>query len=247
MSVTKPFKRTIRPFTNDRYSPDSYVYHTAYAQSPEQYIRAFLLLQKDLLSLFEYIEPSDKNLQTYSYRVHQLILRTCVEFEANCKAILKENDYVNPKKTMEYWNIIDYEKINATHHLSSYEVVFPIWNGTKKTRKPFQDWANNQQLSWYNAYNQTKHDRHTNFELATLDALLDAITGLLVILASQFHDNDFVPGKSYLLLESSKSGIGDYLEIVYPNDWTEDEKYNFTGQDWQQLKNEIDPFQKHNY
>ena len=83
-----------------------YIKHPKYANSPEQYIRAFLLLQKDLQLLFDYVEPSEINLTCYSYRIHELLLRACVEVEANCKAILLENGY---QKDAEM-NMTDYKK-----------------------------------------------------------------------------------------------------------------------------------------
>jgi hypothetical protein len=36
--------------------------HPKFAVDPHHYVRAFLVLQKDLLELFDYIEPADKNL-----------------------------------------------------------------------------------------------------------------------------------------------------------------------------------------
>lgn len=54
-------------------------------------MRAFLLVQKDLQELFDYVEPADKKLCCYSYRIHELLMRTCIEVKANCKAILSEN------------------------------------------------------------------------------------------------------------------------------------------------------------
>jgi len=58
-----------------------YILHARYAKSPQHYVRAFLLLLKDLQKLFDFIEPSDANLSCYSYRIHELLLRTCVEVD----------------------------------------------------------------------------------------------------------------------------------------------------------------------
>jgi len=64
-----------------------YLLHKRYATDPRHYVRAFQLLQQDVLDLFSYVEPSDKNLQTYSHRIQQLLMRACVEVEANLTAI----------------------------------------------------------------------------------------------------------------------------------------------------------------
>jgi hypothetical protein len=94
MAITKPFRRNCRPFiggggynTGFAAGNGMYVRHAGFATDAEQYIRAFLLLQKDIKELFEYVEPSDKNLDCHSYRVHALLMRLCIEVEANFRAI----------------------------------------------------------------------------------------------------------------------------------------------------------------
>lgn len=108
--------------------------HPQFANSPGHDVRAFLLILKDLQELFDYVEPGDENLPCYSYRIHALLLRSCIEVEANCKAILKENGYTKASDM----NMGDYKKVNTTHHLSSYEIKIPHWNGAKGIRTPFQ-------------------------------------------------------------------------------------------------------------
>ncbi|WP_321495823.1 hypothetical protein [uncultured Desulfobacter sp.] len=137
MAVHKPYHRNYRGFVegpNSGYSQWAYIVDREYSQFPEHYTRAFGLIQTDLIKLFEYIEPSDRNLDTYSYRIHELLMRTCIEVEANFKAILKENIF-NPVKRNgdprpeSNWNINDYRIVNKTHHLSSYKIHVPIWDG----------------------------------------------------------------------------------------------------------------------
>ena len=74
-----------------------YILDPDYAKSPEHYVRSFLLIQEDILRLFQFIEPSDINLQTYSFRIHELYMRICIEIEANFKAIFDENKYSKPE------------------------------------------------------------------------------------------------------------------------------------------------------
>ena len=248
MAVSQPFRRNCRQFINGKYSEGGswhYILHPKYAQSPEQYIRAFLLILKDLQTLFDYVEPADANLCCYSYRIHEILLRACIEVEANCKAILIENGYSKSGNM----NIKDYERINPTHHLSSYEVRLPLWNGNKHTRKPFSNWASNNPLPWYKAYNDTKHNRQKKFANATFDHMLDSVCGLLVIISAQFYNHDFSPNDWSLSIGGSNDGmessIGEYFRIKFPDDWSTTEQYDF---DWQSLKtNHVDPFAKINY
>lgn len=219
--------------------------HAAYAKDPAHYVRAFLVLQNDLLKLFEYIEPSDSNHGAYSFRTHELLLRAAVEVEANCKAILSENGYA--KLNPDYWNIKDYAKVNATHHLSSYEVLIPVWKGLSFRRRPFATWANSSLLPWYTAYNQSKHDRHSNFDKATFQHVVDAICGVLVLLSSQFMTEDFAGGDDHIVAHSEyegELGIGQRFRVKFPNDWVDADRYDFN---WEQLKQLPNPIQSHVY
>lgn len=246
MGVERPYRRTCRQFIDGRYAEGGrweYMIHSMYAQTPENYVRAFLIFLKDLEDLFDYVEPAEKNLPCYSYRIHALLLRACVELEANCKAILKENEYGKAGS----WDMRDYRKIDKTHLLSKYEVKVPNWNGNGAIRTPFDNWQSGGALPWYDAYNATKHDRHDEFQEATFEHLIDASCGLLVILSAQFRTNDFSPGGSFLVDASRdglETGIGGYFRVRFPEDWPEHLRYDF---DWQKLKHETDPFRTIDY
>lgn len=90
--IVMPYHRIYRPCrksTNSAYNSWIYLIDHEYAVSPYNYTHPFLSLQKDIIDLFEYVEPADKNLKTYSYKIQQLLMRTCIEIEANFKAIKK--------------------------------------------------------------------------------------------------------------------------------------------------------------
>ena len=257
MSFNKPFHRNYRGFIespNSGYSQWAYIVDRDYAQAPEHYVRAFLIIQNDLQKLFEFIEPSNQNLNTYSYRIHELFMRTCIEIEANFKAILRENTFnptdnkanIRPEKR---WNIHDYWKVNQTHHLSSYKIYLPIWDGNNSAFQPFKQWKNSSELFWYQAYNHSKHDRQNNFKEANLENLINSITALLILLSSQFGTQDFSPSITTRSVNTdsyyfTKPALGNYFHIDFPKDWSDDEKYDFN---WTQLKMQPDRFEKIDY
>ncbi len=142
----------------------------------------------------------------------------------------------------------DYKKIDITHRLSSYGVILPVWNGGRNTWTPFKPWATGKPLAWYQAYNATKHDRHTEFQRANFEHLIDACAGLLAILSAQFETNDFSPGPFSLTTEGpndgTELGIGGYFLVKFPYDWPTSDRYDF---DWHELKADLDPFQKFDY
>lgn len=255
MSINKPFHRNYRKIKegfNSGYSDWAYIVDYDYAQFPEHYTRAFSIIQEDIIKLFEYVEPSDINNSTYSFRIHELLMRTCIEVEANFKAILRENIYtpvyrngskagaLRPEKE---WNINDFKIVNKTHHLDEYSIELPFWKGNSKTRNPFKEWNTNEPLIWYQAYNQSKHDRINYFHKASLGNLIDAYSGLFVLLSSQFRTESFSPGNASLSL-GGNFGLGGFLKIEFPNNWSEDEMYEF---DWSQLCKETKRFQKIDY
>lgn len=254
MGINKPFHRNYRGMVqgpNSGHSDGAYISDPKYANSPQHYIRAFLLIQSDLQKLFEYIEPSDEGLKAFSYRIHELFMRTCIEIEANFKAILRENKYTPEKDKYKHsiYNMNIYKKINVTHHLAAYQVSLPIWNGERKPFAPFQRWSEDKSLPWYSAYNASKHDRQDKFKKANLENLLEAVAGLLILLSSQFRRNDFSPTLPRLLISPGdpngfNEAIGQFFEIKFPDNWKDEEKYEFN---WSVLKNEEHRFDKYNY
>jgi hypothetical protein len=228
-----------------------YLLHKHYATDPRHYVRAFLLLQEDVLDLFSYVEPSDKNLETYSHRIQQLLMRACVEVEANLTAIFLDNKY---KAAQDNLTMQQYCLIDISHRLSSYEIRVPTWQGSKGVRTPFHGWNQGEPLPWYQAYNKSKHNRHENFKLATFEALIDAFCGLNALLSAQFHDEDYFPGGKTLGLSGAcytydgddgmEPAIGGLLRVRFPADWLHEQRYEF---DWQELSALEDPFQNFDY
>lgn len=151
-------------------------------------IRAYNVIEKDLVSLFDYIEPTINNFSSYSHRIFELYLRICTEFESNAKKILIENQY---KKSTDL-NIEDYYKINRAMRLSEYKLYL---NTTSTQNRlvftPFIEWNNNHSLSWYRDYNLVKHNRYDNFKMANLGNLLNASAGLFSIIFGQFYTFSF--------------------------------------------------------
>lgn len=253
MSISKPYHRFFRkalPGNNQGYNSTAYLSDHSYADRPEMYIRSFDMIQQDVRNLFEYIEPDDQNLATYSMKIYDLYVRICLEVEANFKAIFRENKY---SKNSKDWTVKDYFKINRTHHLSGYKITFPIWRGEKATFTPFSEWDSKEYkpLDWYQIYNNCKHNRYEHMPKANFGNMLNAFAGLFALLSSQFGLETYSPGSILLSVAigddsyyQGEFGIGDYLQVQFPNDWTEDELYGFS---WSELKTQEERFQKYDY
>lgn len=258
MPESKPFYRTVRSVKegpNSGYNGRAFIDDPEYANRPDHYTRALSLIIDDLKSLFEYIEPADECKLAYSYRIHSLFMRTCIEIEANFKAIFESNLMSNA--TSRSLGMRDYRKIDVTHHLSSYEVVLPMWNGASPAIRPFEPWLTYRgqpvpqgvPLPWYQAYNASKHDRQQEFKKANFWNLIQAAAALLIVVSSQFKDATFDSSPDFLWVGNGhhrpyEISIGSLFMIKYPEDWSNDEIYDF---DWAVLKEVPDRFQKFNY
>jgi hypothetical protein len=253
MPLDRPFLRTARQLADGSYlnsGNGNYVRHPAYAERPDKYIRSYLLIQRDMIDIFDYVSAGDHNLTAYSFRIHAIIIRACIEVEANFKAILKCNDYSKSSN----FNMSDFLKVERTHRLSGYRIKVPYWDGHGAIRQPFLSFAPGpsgigESPGWYRAYNATKHDRLANFEQATLGAMIDAVSGLAALLAAQFINEDFAPTSPGLALshgdgDGSEDAIGGYFRIFFPTDWPNADRYGFN---WQDLRSQADPFARHDY
>lgn len=260
MPVKKPFYRTVRGMKagpNSGYSGWAYIVDTEYAENPSQYSRALNLILDDLRSIFEFVEPSDEGRDAFSYRIHALLMRTCIEIEANFKAIFDANNFSSGSG--KHLSMRDYRKIDASHYLSSYELILPMWNGPSPTIRPFEPWhafrgkatpGKGISLPWYQAYNASKHSRQKAFKQANLWNLIEAVAGLLILITAQFKTETFDAGPNLMSISATNEyhthehSIGELFRIKYPDDWLEDDLYDF---DWSELKSSADRFVKFDY
>ncbi len=248
--VDKPYYRIYRSDNNKEHNKDnndhytlsdnSYLLDNRYANDRYSLLRAYKIIEEDLLKLFQYIEPNDKNKNTFSQRTYELLLRASTEFETNCKQILKANNY--KKSSKKNWNICDYKKIEKATKLSEYEIKLNIWYPESKTFQPLDSWKNEGSLGWYNDYNNVKHDRSRNFENAKLINVINAVSAVWAILYAQFGPYVFERAGIHTVSNKFENSSDTLFDIKPFSNWNEDEKYIF---DWPIKSNT--PFQKFNF
>src|SRR5689334_2470696 len=91
MPVTEPYFGICRPQQDGAYMrrlDNFYALDSRYCSNRVHLVQAYILLERDLLELFDYVEPADSNLATYSHRLYELLLRACTEVETNATGIL---------------------------------------------------------------------------------------------------------------------------------------------------------------
>lgn len=243
MAIPTPYFRVTRPFVDGGYvrtGDSAYMRDPRYASDARDLIRGYHYLEKDLLRVFEFMEPADSNLAGYSHQLYALLLRASTEFETNAKAILAANGYSQAGN----WDIIDYHKVNTALRLSEYRVTIPIWAGNPKVIEPFTEWARGHSLSWYQHYNTVKHNRASQFSFATLENALAAVSAVFAIVFSQFNIDAFHPYHT-VSWYSEDNGVMSHqeclLHIELPRSWSAHECYDF---DWNALDKSAMPFQE---
>ena len=259
MSIAKPYYRIWRPVkgydwgkANFPFGDDNepkptldYLYDDRFANQEEKksLITSTRMILRDLNNLYDYIEPSDDNLSVYSHRIYELLLRTATEFESNCKGILKANGYSKPESD---WCIKDYFKISRATRLNEYSLTFGRWASAHEF-KPFIEWnpSRREQLTWYDAYNEVKHDRYGNFKKAKLEHLMNALAGLICIMHAQYGEGMSHVGYSELGTNDIHEGTVEtpMFTIKAPH-FPDDEQYGFI---WDNLANIHEPVQKYNF
>lgn len=145
------------------------------------------MLTSDLRELFEIVEPTGKNLDTFGHRIRHQLIVACTEVEAAWRAILKANG--RQPANGKFFTTKDYILLADPLHLREYKVGLGNYRDFGEF-EPFASWDSTdptKSLPWYSDYNGTKHDREENLHLATLRNLVHAVAGYYVLAVVQFN------------------------------------------------------------
>lgn len=109
----------------------------------------------------------------------------CTEFESICREKLIQLKYEKALKKPKDLNIVDYNMLYTEDSFLKGrlkpEVGLKFWSGELKYIEPFEDWRLGKPLSWYQAYNNVKHNRKESFSDASFLNLTQALSGLFLL------------------------------------------------------------------
>lgn len=148
-------------------------------------VRAYENIIESLLSIFRTVEPEKGNFKTYGNSIRELLIIACTEVEYLLKKSLVSNNK-NPKR--KNYNTSDYIWCLSVYKLNKYSLSLPAYPALG-IFKPFKKWnpsAPTSSIFWYESYNQVKHDRGGTKSKATLEALINAIAAIHILLESQY-------------------------------------------------------------
>jgi len=189
----------------------------------------FYRIEREVFEISEYIHFDTHNENCYGERLAKLIIVIGSEIDTNLRVMTggdKKSNMRTWKQWLSRWNpaIVNIYIDNSLNFRNS--------------NTPFGDLELNKTFEWWNAYNEIKHNRHQNFNLATISTLTDITAALFVVnmyatytdpqsfqcsSASKIFYNS-MPwelqslGAEILPLEFGKMTKGKYLENVYPKD-----------------------------
>ena len=150
-------------------------------------LRQLEIILDDLAEVFKVVAPHSKQFSVYGHAIRNIIILACTELDARMQNILVSNGVQSIGK---YFEMLDYYKLKDSLKLDEYELSFYRY-GDLGTFSPFSTWENDEQLKWYKAYNQIKHNREKHFAEAKLFNAINAIMAYAIILIAQYgYRND---------------------------------------------------------
>jgi hypothetical protein len=133
----------------------------------------FGVLEDDLLAAARYVDFSERNFPTYSIEFAHLLFAASAEVEVVFKKLCDLHAPNAVKKNMDHFRVALREPTHF-HRASVFVSRFQM------KLHPWQNWRSAKNPDWWQSYNAVKHERHTSFEQATLEAALKSTAGLFL-------------------------------------------------------------------
>lgn len=169
-----------------------------------------ILIDK-LHEILLFVEPDANGLQAYGHKIRELLILACTEVESSWVSYFRLAGQDNVRLSTN-----DYVKLNEKLRLFEYQVSFKN-HPFNIQMKPFECWdaeSPTRSLTWYDAYNKTKHNKAESFSSATLDSCFKAIAANIVMFCARYSP--------YELLEKNdvcSNSVNEHfvIELVDPS------------------------------
>lgn len=141
-------------------------------------------LEKNLVTISNYIELDPDNFDTFSLELFKIILQSSAEFEVLCKEYCMVLDSTH---NFQRANIDKLRETLFTNLPYLHDIEVSIIDKSYSF-KPLEKWKNGKNPDWWQAYNAIKHNRNINFKQANLKNAVHAI-GALKLINISFNRN----------------------------------------------------------
>ncbi|TCT20268.1 hypothetical protein [Thiobaca trueperi] len=145
--------------------------------------RFFISLEKDLMTVKDYIEIAQDNYNSYSFELSKILQLSCAEIDCICRLLCKEIDPSTDYQDQAVFsgNIAQYRKTVLTNLPKLPEAEVHITTPGINAFRPWADWQSLDSPTWWKSYNNVKHYRHVCFKEANLKNVLEAMAALMII------------------------------------------------------------------
>ena len=182
--------------------------------------QSYLQLERELISLSEIILFDDTNIDTYSFKIADLITRVNIEIEALAKKLHTSNGGpapANPPHLMYDTDCLRYLDTIWTLSKKVVLVVYPFsffQNKNNIILKPLREAhkMGDDGPIWKRAYQALKHDRSNNITKATVKNLISSMAALFIL--NIYHKGYTEKFDSIMKLEAIPSSFGSQFFAV---------------------------------
>lgn len=178
------------------------------------YFPIYQQIEKEVIELAYSIHFTDNQLNVYSIKIAELILRCAVEIESISKDIYRNFVKKEPKNPSACFNWME-----KNWHISCKEVsiVSPFFHmNSLKVLKPF-DYKDKYPEDYYSSYCAIKHDREKNLIKANLNTLIRSLAALYILIL-YYSEERFQLGEDHHASKLDKSaGSQIFIFSVAPS------------------------------
>ena len=149
--------------------------------------QTYMNLEKALVKLSNYIYITDKQLETFSPYIADLLVQTCIQIEAISKELYYKLDgaKVRGDTSIRFDEdcLKEIDKKWGTHDKVVLVVAanFNLSKEENRILKPLHRAHKRQGVYWEKAYQAVKHDRYTSLSKGNIKALLQAMAALYLL------------------------------------------------------------------
>lgn len=179
----------------------------------------FLLIEKEMIKTFEYVEPNYNNLSTNSIRFASIIREACNLFELVSKEVYIKLFEVSEQKRLNIYDYLSLDKIINFSDKCLSSPYIPAMQDDRHKLLPFKelmDWNKTSHINkrfipvWWDVYNKIKHSNE-GIDNATFENALLSVGAVYVLINSIFGDGVLVGNlREYTKLDMINSNYIDY-------------------------------------
>ena len=183
-----------------------------------------------MMDFLSFVPWDDHNAEVWSPRLASLLINIGSSIDSTFKTFrnsrqLADGDMAKELREKSEPNIGDYAATYGSVFPFASKVVYLLADHSALT--PWKDWASLKpgekvSPSWWTAYNQVKHDRFANSQLATLRTGLIALAGFFAVcvLVPEIREHLYCLGVIHHVGSETRGGI-HRMQVLMPQSWLE--------------------------